>query len=163
MRAIVTRNRPDMVREKALVTDWPEPEPPAGNQFQTQTIYTAMTNGTERNQLTRGNYAPADARLPRPHGYQNVGKVIAAGAEVKEVQPGDTVFMAAPHVEYVVMPLDGGPSKLPWVKMPEGVDLQQAAFLGLASIATHSCRYAEIRLGEKVLVVGAGCVGQFAA
>ena len=33
----------------------------------------------------------------------------------------------------------------------------------MASVAMRSCRNAELRLGEKFLVVGAGCIGQFAA
>jgi len=64
MRAIVTRLMPDRRREKVLVTDWPEPKGPTGNQVKTRTLYSGITNGTERNDLIRGNYAHPDEALP---------------------------------------------------------------------------------------------------
>ena len=33
----------------------------------------------------------------------------------------------------------------------------------MASVAMHSCRNADLRMGERVLIVGQGCIGQFAA
>jgi len=51
MGALVTRLLPDKRREKVLVPDWPEPAAPAGNQVTTRTVYSGVTNGTERNDL----------------------------------------------------------------------------------------------------------------
>ena len=68
MRALVTRLRADGHREKGLVTDWPEFEAPVGNQIKTQTVYTGITNGTERNDLLGGNYATAGGRVARNPG-----------------------------------------------------------------------------------------------
>ena len=89
MRAIVTRPMADKtdadgrpLREKVLVDDWPEPEGPSGNEIKTQTICTGVTNGTERNDLIRGNYAHPDEALPAGWGYQNVGRVIEVGPDV---------------------------------------------------------------------------------
>src|SRR4051794_19418437 len=76
MRALVTRLLPDRRREKVLVQDWPEPAGPAGNEVKTRTLYSGVTNGTERNDLIRGNYAHPDEVLPAGWGYQNVGQVI---------------------------------------------------------------------------------------
>ena len=72
MRALVTRLGSDGRREKVLVTDWPEFEALVGNQIRTQTICTAITNGTERNDLLRGNYALPAEELPTIRGYQHV-------------------------------------------------------------------------------------------
>ena len=89
MRSLCIRGLPDRMRQKVLVRDWPEPEGPAGNEVKTRTIFTGITNGTERNQLIGGNYAPEDEQLPTSgFGYQNVGRVIEVGPDVCELQCG---------------------------------------------------------------------------
>jgi 2-desacetyl-2-hydroxyethyl bacteriochlorophyllide A dehydrogenase len=158
MRALMTQLLPDGRREKALVTDQPEPGEPSGNEIKTKTLYSGVTNGTERNDLLGGNYATPDDELPSGWGYQNVGEVVAVGPEVRHVKVGDRVFSSSDHVEWVVTPED----ELV-VVLPEAVEPRQAALFGMASVATRTCRHADLRLGERVLVVGAGCVGQFAA
>jgi bacteriochlorophyllide a dehydrogenase len=158
MRALVTRLRSDNVREKVLVTGRPEPKGPAGNQVMTQTLYSGVTNGTERNDLVGGNYANPDERLPAGWGYQNVGRVIETGPEVRELQVGDVLYMSYDHTEYAVIAED---SLL--VKVPPEVDRRHAALFGMASVAMRSCRHADIRMGERVLVVGQGFIGQMAA
>jgi len=158
MRALVTRLLPDKRREKVLVEDWPEPPDPVSNQIKTETVYSGITNGTERNDLLGGNYAHPDEALPAGWGYQNVGRVTAVGPEAATLRIGDLAYLSADHMEYVVMPENGLV-----VKLPDGVDPQHAAVFGMASVAMRTCRNADLRMGERVLVVGAGCVGQFAA
>ncbi len=158
MRALVTRLLPDRRREKVLVEDRPEPPEPVGNQVKTQTVYSGITNGTERNDLLGGNYANPDEALPAGWGYQNVGRVIAVGPEATTLQVGDLVYLSADHVEQVVIPENGL-----LVKLPDAVDPQHAALFGMASVAMRTCRNADLRMGEQVLIVGAGCIGQFAA
>ena len=158
MRAIVTRLTADKRREKALVTDWPDLEAPTGNQIKTQTLYTGITNGTERNGLIGGNYASKDEDLPNAYGYQNVGKVVEVGPDVEELKIGDELYMSAQHTEYTLMPEDDL-----LVKIPPEVDRKHAALFGMASVAMRSCRNADLRMGERVLVVGLGFVGQMAA
>lgn len=158
MRALAVRLRSDNIREKVLVTDWPEPEGPKGNQIKTQTIYSGITNGTERNNLIRGNYAAPDKALPVVDGYQNVGRVIEVGPEVKTLSVGDVLYMSIRHMEYEVSSED---SLL--IKLPDAVDPKQAALFGVSGVAMRTCRNADIRMGERVLVIGAGIVGQTAA
>ena len=158
MRALVTRLGADKRREKVLVTDWPEPKGPTGNEVKTETIYSGITNGTERNDLIGGNYAHKDEDLPRGWGYQNVARVIEVGPGTKELKCGDILCMKADHLEYVVMPENGL-----LVKLPRQVDPQHAALFGMASVAMRTCRNAGLGVGEHVLIVGAGCIGQFAA
>jgi len=158
MRALVTRLLPDQRRERVLVGDWPEPKGPARNQIKTKTLYSGVTNGTERNCLIGGNYAPPDSALPNAWGYQNVGRVIEAGPEAKTLKVGDLVYLSADHVEYVVMPEDGL-----LIRVPEGVAPTHAALFGMASVAMRSCRHADLRMGERLLIVGAGFIGQAAA
>jgi 2-desacetyl-2-hydroxyethyl bacteriochlorophyllide A dehydrogenase len=158
MRALVTRLRSDKQREKVLVSDWPEPEGPTERQFRTQTLYSGITNGTERNDLVRGNYAHPDENLPAGWGYQNVGRVVEVGSEVSRVKAGDVLYISADHMEYVVTGEEGL-----YIKLPECVDPQQAAVFGMASVAMRTCRNADLRMGERVLIVGAGFIGQMAA
>ncbi len=161
MRAIVLRTRDDSVREKVLVPDWPDPPPPDTNQVKIKTLYSGITNGTERNQLHKGNYAPGDRLLPMPTGYQTVGRVIETGPDTKSLQVDDLVFVGKStggHLEYIVVAED----EL-LVKLPDDVDLREAAIYGMAAVALNTIRNDAPRIGEKVLVVGAGCVGQVAA
>lgn len=158
MRAVVTQLLPDRSREKVLVQNWSEPKGPANHQVRTQTVYSGITNGTERNDLIGGNYAHADELLPAGWGYQNVGRVVEVGSQVRGIQVGDLRYMSADHTEYVVMDADGLS-----VKVPEGVDPKHAALFGMASVAMRTCRNAQFQPRDRVLVVGAGVVGQVAA
>ena len=157
MRTIVTRLMRDRRPEKVMVTDWPEPEGPVKNEVTTQTIYSGITNGTERNDLIGGNYAHPDEVLPAGWGYQNVGRVIEVGPEVSELKVGDVVFISADHMEYVVTPEDGLLTKL-----PREANSKEAALFGMVSVAMRSCCNAELSMGQRFLIVGAGCIGQFA-
>lgn len=161
MRALILRNTPAHVREKVFVSDWPEPATPTGKQIKIQTLYSGITNGTERNQMIGGNYAPAAERLPLALGYQTVGRIIEVGPEVTTVQVDDVIFVGAHtggHLAFIVLPEDDL-----LVKLPATVDRQEAALFGMGSVAFNTCCTAELAIGEKVLVVGAGCVGQITA
>jgi 2-desacetyl-2-hydroxyethyl bacteriochlorophyllide A dehydrogenase len=158
MRAIVTSLMADGRREKGLTTNFADPPAVAGNLIKTKTLYSGVTNGTERNDLTRGNYANPDERLPAPWGYQNVGEVIEVGPDVKNMKVGDVVYSSADHTEFAVFPED-------WlyVRLPDEVDRTHAALFGMASVAMRTCRNSGAAMGSRVLVVGAGFIGQMAA
>ena len=158
MRALVTRLMADGRREKVLVEDWPDPPPPGPGQVKTRTLYTGITNGTERNDLVGGNYAQPDSNLPALWGYQNVGRVVEAGAGVTTLHVGDLLYMSRDHCEHCVTD-EGGLQ----IKLPDSIDPTQAALFGVASVAMRTCRNADIRMGEQILVVGAGVIGQVAA
>ena len=159
MRTLSIQGLPDKRRQKVLVHDWPEPEEPTGNEVKTETIYSGITNGTERNQLIGGNYAPKDEQLPTGgNGYQNVGRVIEVGPDVSELQVGDVLYMSTVHAEYAVMAEDDL-----LIKLPDSVDRTEAALFGMTSVAMRTCRNTELKMGERVLIVGAGIIGQIAA
>ena len=159
MRTFSIQGLPDKRRQKVLIHDGPEPEGPTGNEVKTETIYSGITNGTERNQLIGGNYAPKDEQLPTSGGgYQNVGRVIAVGPDVSELQVGDVLYMSAAHSEYIVM----AENDL-LIKLPDSIDRTEAALFGMTSVAMRTCRNTELKMGERVLIVGAGIIGQVAA
>ncbi len=155
MRAIVTRMKPDGSREKALVDDWPDPGAPAENEVRTRTLYSGITNGTERNELVGGNYAKAKDKLPACGGYQNVGEVIDVGSGVRDLQIGDLLFMSQSHLEFCIEP----ENRL-HIQLPSDIKPTEAALFGVAGVAMRCCRNADLRIGDRMLVVGAGIVGQ---
>ena len=158
MRALVIKLLPDKQREKTLVTDWKEPSAPKGNEVLCEAVLTGLTNGTERNQLIGGNYAPSDENLPSGGGYQNVGRVIEKGPDVSQLQVGDLIYASVDHVERFTISENGL-----LLKLPDDVDPAEAALFGISGVAMHCCRRVEPRIGERVLVVGQGCIGMFAA
>jgi len=158
LRALVIKLLPDKRREKTVVTDWKEPTPPVRNEVLCETVFTGLTNGTERNQLIGGNYAPSDENLPCGGGYQNVGRVIETGPDVTQLQVGDLIYASVDHVERFTIPENGL-----LLKLPDDIDPADAALFGISGVAMHCCRRVDPRIGERVLIVGQGCIGMFAA
>ena len=87
-------------------------------------------------------------------GYSCAGVVVESGVE--EFKPGDRVACGgatANHSEFVVVP------KNLVVKIPTGIDFEEAAFATVGSIALQGIRQADVRLGEYVAVIGLGLIG----
>jgi predicted dehydrogenase/threonine dehydrogenase-like Zn-dependent dehydrogenase len=95
-----------------------------------------------------------------PVGYSSAGVVLAVGAGVEGLSPGDHVACAgggwANHAEVVVVPRNLV------ARVPNGVELSDAAYATVGAIALHGVRQADARLGEHVGVIGLGLVGQLA-
>jgi predicted dehydrogenase/threonine dehydrogenase-like Zn-dependent dehydrogenase len=91
-------------------------------------------------------------------GYSSAGTVVEVGAAVPGIGVGDRVACAgvghASHAEIVSIPRNL------CVKVPDGVPIEAAALTTIASIALHGVRLADVRLGDRVAVVGCGLVGQ---
>ena len=102
------------------------------------------------------------ARLdePSPLGYSSAGVVVAVGENVRGVAPGDRVACGgdaiAVHAEVAQIP---GNLCVP---IPGDLPFEQAAFATVGSIAMQGVRQADVRLGERVAVIGLGLVGQLA-
>jgi len=98
--------------------------------------------------------------VPQALGYSCAGVVTAVGPGVHGLSIGDRVACAganyANHAEFVVIPENLV------AKVPDGVDLQDAAFSTLGAIALQGIRVAEPTLGETAAVIGLGLIGQLA-
>jgi predicted dehydrogenase/threonine dehydrogenase-like Zn-dependent dehydrogenase len=96
-----------------------------------------------------------------PLGYSAAGRVLAVGENVVGIVAGDLVATAgagwANHAETQAVP------GLLCSVVPSSVTAEDAAFATIASIALHGLRLAEVGVGSKVVVQGAGLVGQIAA
>lgn len=93
---------------------------------------------------------------PMNMGYSSAGIVLATGHGVQEYKPGDRVASNGPHAEIVSVP------RHLCARVPENVSFDAAAFTVLGAIALQGVRLARVVLGETVLVVGLGLVGQIA-
>jgi predicted dehydrogenase/threonine dehydrogenase-like Zn-dependent dehydrogenase len=91
-------------------------------------------------------------------GYSAAGNVIAIGDGVEGFREGDRVACAgvgyASHAEVLSVP------KNLCVRLPEPVNFDAGAFGTLGAIALQGVRLAELTLGESVVVIGLGLVGQ---
>ncbi len=94
---------------------------------------------------------------PMPLGYSSAGTVLECGREVQSFKPGDRVAAAAPHSSIVAI------SHQLCAKIPASVTLEQASMSAVGAIALQGVRQAKLELGERVLVIGLGLVGQLAA
>ena len=99
------------------------------------------------------------AKLDAPFalGYSCAGTVTTAGSGVSGLRPGDRVACAgagyATHADYNFVP------KNLVVKIPDAVSFEDAAFTTLGAIAMQGVRQTDVRLGERVVVIGLGLLG----
>lgn len=93
-----------------------------------------------------------------PLGYSSAGVAVAVGGLVEGIKPGDRVACGgvgyANHAEFAVVPKNLA------VKIPDNVSDEEAAFATLGAIALQGVRLADPKLGETVLVLGLGLLGQ---
>ena len=93
-----------------------------------------------------------------PLGYSLVGEVIEVGKGVENLKPGDMVACGgagyANHAEVNFIP------KNLCAKVPDGVELKDASFATIASVAMQGFRQTESQIGENIAVIGLGLLGQ---
>jgi predicted dehydrogenase len=93
-------------------------------------------------------------------GYSAAGTVLEVGEGATGFRPGDRVACAgvgyASHAEVLAVPRNL------CVGLPERVSFDAAAFTTLGAIALQGVRLSEPTLGESVVVMGLGLIGQLA-
>src|SRR5437588_1330150 len=94
-------------------------------------------------------------------GYSAAGIVVEVSESVKGFSARERVACAgtgyAAHAELLSMPQNL------CARLPEGVDFESAAFATLGAVALQGVRLAAPTLGESVVVIGLGLLGQLAA
>jgi len=149
--------------------EYPEPEP-GPNEVKVRMEYGAAKHGTEMAFYAgyfsdHGDWDP-ELRIsrkpasgsPYPFGAGNicVGIVEAVGRNVKGVKEGDRVFRYSNFREVAAWPADQ-------VRvLPEGVSWKAAVCLDPADFAMGAVRDGHVRIGDAVVVIGLGAIGQFA-
>ncbi len=93
-------------------------------------------------------------------GYSVSGIVEQVGRGLDEFRVGDRVACAgegiACHAECIFVPRNL------CVRVPDEVELRDAAFATVGAIALHGVRQARVQIGDSVLVIGLGLVGLLA-
>ncbi|HIC89256.1 MAG TPA: zinc-binding alcohol dehydrogenase [Anaerolineae bacterium] len=102
---------------------------------------------------------PAWLRFPMHMGYALAGIVQAVGSEVDEWAAGDRVMVHAPHGDWALCDVRTTIIR----RLPAAVSMEQGALARLAGISLVGIRQARIELGEAIVVLGLGLIGQFAA
>jgi len=162
-----------MIGQKLVFTqpykaEWVEvevPEPGAGEVL-IRTRKALISTGTELTAYT-GDFPSGSvwARyIQYPFdgvGYSNVGEIVALGPGVTGYEIGQRVASWGRHATLQVMPLEG---LFKGVQvMPSDITDDQAVFWNLGKTVMNGVRLARIALGEAVVLVGVGILGQLAA
>lgn len=174
--------------QNIVVDDVPAP-PVSAYQVLIQTAYSLISAGTETASIHQEGVLKEVARNPshlktvwdavKEHGplrtvnevrakfseytalgYCGSGIVVDCHPSVDDLKVGDRVAYGGEgtgHAEYVVV------GRKLVARIPTDVSLQHGCFATLGSIAMNACRIAEIGLGDRVVVIGMGLVGQLVA
>lgn len=127
------------------------------------------------------------APLPVTIGHEFSGDVVAIGSEVTKARLGERVTVEpcivcgkcdacrhgqygyCEHISFTYRNGDGAMAdyvvvKEPYVyELPDYLSYETGALIEPLSVATHAVRRADIRLGETVLIIGAGAIGMMVA
>ena len=93
--------------------------------------------------------------LPSPLGYSSAGIIVKISPGVRGLKVGDAVACGGcGHAELVSVPENL------CSKIPDGVSFKDASYTTIASIALQGVRQSRATIGESVLVIGLGLIGQ---
>lgn len=136
-----------------------------------QTAFTSVSAGTER-MLLAGRMPHPMLQFPVVPGYETVGRVVGRGAAVPAEYEGRWVYVGGARCFRDVNPAWGGQSAILLVDyrrvVPlDGVSPDHGVLLALAATALHGVDLIaganHDLTGRRILVLGQGPVGQFAA
>lgn len=133
----------------------PDLEP---DQILVESSCTLISTGTESICYSRNFEADTHwarwVKYPFYPGYSNAGRVRAVGEAVTPFAEGDRVAARAPHCQYAAVSAHRA------IKIPDGISSEEATWFGLANIVQNGVRRAAHELGDTVVVIGLGLLGQ---
>lgn len=127
-----------------------------------KTAVSTISAGTERANFVgeKSVSIATDAEIPFPRtvGYSSAGEVVAVGSAVKSVKVGDRVVVyGGKHSSYNVVT----ESKVVKIEN-ENVSYQAAAVSYIATFSLGALRKVNLEIGESLMVMGLGILGQLA-
>lgn len=132
--------------------------PLADGEVQVAAVYSLMSTGTENIVFNRA-FEPNThwgewVQYPFYPGYTAVAEIEQVAADVQEWKPGDRIILRMSHASHAVVPVER------CFPVPKTIEAQMAPWAKLAQIASTGADAAEHRLGDSVLIIGAGPIGQ---
>ena len=141
---------------KAVLKEFDVPEPGPGEVL-LENDYTVISAGTERANLV--GLPNTSGRFPYHPGYCGVGRVIAVGDGVGNVEVGDrAIAWSTGHRSHAIRKA----ADLPVIR-DDRVETLDAAFVVIAAMGLQGVRKVKLELGESAMVIGLGLLGVFAA
>jgi 2-desacetyl-2-hydroxyethyl bacteriochlorophyllide A dehydrogenase len=151
-----------------------EKAPLKPDEVRAHAVLSGISHGTELN-LYRGT-SPFDQKrfdpdlrlfvegterssYPMGLGYEWVGRVVEAGAQVENWQVGDLVHLPFNHRETHSFVAGREISFGPIQPLPPGLEPERAIVLALAGVALQAVHDAHVKLGDRVAVFGLGTIG----
>jgi len=180
-----TQNKSFVMKGMKSVTfeDRPIPKLSDPHDVLLQVNYTGIC-GSDIHYLQHGRIGPYVVKEPMVLGHESAGTVLEVGSSVKSLKSGDRVamepgipcrrcvrckegnynlcidmaFAATPPVDgtlakYYILPEDF------CFKLPDHVSLEEGALMEPLAVAVHVTKQSNIKLGDSVIVFGAGPVG----
>ena len=147
---------------KVVIEEVPAPGYGA-NDILVENLFSLISSGTEIASLNFSNQPLILKILKYPiagvtPGYSCCGKVIKVGKNIGDIKKGDIVACAganiASHAEFVAVPRNLV------VAVPDGISFEDACSATVGAIALQGVRQADTAVGESVIVVGLGLIGQ---
>jgi 2-desacetyl-2-hydroxyethyl bacteriochlorophyllide A dehydrogenase len=135
-----------------------EPMPVCGpDQMLLETLYSGISNGTERSFLVGGPYG--GNKWPNRIGYLNVSRVVEKGSNVHSYDVGAILYSGTfpGHVQYHLAKEHDLIAEL-----PPGLDSKAATMLGIAGVSYFNAKRVEVKSGDRVLITGGGAIGLMA-
>ena len=116
-----------------------------------------ISSGTEsicfRAEMDEGTHWADWVKYPFYPGYSNVGTVEQVGKNVSDCSVGDRVFSMGNHRQlHIVQP--------PLKVIPDNISDESAAWSKLGTIAQTGVRRARLEMGDSVVIIGLGPIGQ---
>ena len=132
----------------------PLPDSLGPHEVRVKTQITAFKIGTDRGNYEGAENVPGAPDYPRWVGDSNLGIVHEVGGAVTALVAGDRVVSRYAHQSEFVAELPGT-----LVKVPDGVDAEDAVWAHLYTLSAMCYRKANFIPGENVAVVGLGVLG----
>lgn len=148
--------------------------PLAPRDVRLKSIVSAISHGTEMN--TYRGTAPLDSKrfdpqlrvfvpdpgataYPATLGYEIVSEIVEIGSDVTEFNVGDIVHTGTPHQDWTVAGVDDYLGFYPMVKLPPHETHEPGLFVSLGAVALQAAHDANAKVGDNVVVSGAGAIG----
>lgn len=147
---------------EARLFDLPEPPQPGPTEIVTRTLFSGVTNGTERHSLM----ADFGSRFPARSGYQHVSVIEEVGRRVDQFSAGETVFLGnhGGHRGWHLVDLAASNERLRLcLRLPPDLEHEYCALFGIAGVGFRHSRRIRVAAPMRVWVAGLGLIGQSVA